>query len=555
MSREFSYQKRRDYIKQLESEIQDLIVVGGGITGAGILLDSTTRGMKTALFEMQDFSQGTSSRSTKLVHGGLRYLKQFEFSLVKEVGRERAIVFENGPHVTKSEPMLLPLIKGGSIGPLGALFGMWLYDKLAGVKKKEQRRIIHKVSVLAMEPSIRENILISGAYYYEYRTDDSRLTLEIIKEAVDRKACALNYCKVTGFLYTGEKISGVKVTDLLTGTSFEVRSKAVVNATGPWVDETDVLDSTSRKNKLLLSKGIHIVVDASRLPIGQAMYFDAGAGRMVFAIPREGKVYIGTTETEYKQDISKPTITREERDYLLKSVNALFSDTNLKPEDVESGWAGLRPLIKQEGKKPGEISRKDETFVYPSGLISIAGGKLTGYRKMAERITDLISEKLKKEYGLSFSDCVTEKTPISGGNTGGAEKFEEYKNNKIKTVKIEGWEESDVKKVVSRYGSNCEKIFTISSALSDAESTLSPRRLAELEYSIQYEMTISPLDFFVRRTAAAYFNIQSVLEEKEAVFQYMQKRLHWDHLLTEKFKLDLEHEIGYLTALKTDSLS
>jgi glycerol-3-phosphate dehydrogenase len=136
MSREFSYQKRQDYIKQLESEIQDLIVVGGGITGAGILLDSTTRGMKAALFEMQDFSEGTSSRSTKLVHGGLRYLKQFEFALVKEVGRERAIVFENGPHVTKSEPMLLPLVKGGSIGPLGALFGMWLYDKLAGVKKK-----------------------------------------------------------------------------------------------------------------------------------------------------------------------------------------------------------------------------------------------------------------------------------------------------------------------------------------------------------------------------------------------------------------------------------
>jgi glycerol-3-phosphate dehydrogenase len=550
MTREFSYQKRQDYINNLVSESQDLIIVGGGITGAGILLDATTRGMKAALFEMQDFSEGTSSRSTKLVHGGLRYLKQFEFSLVKEVGHERAIVFENGPHVTKSEPMLLPLIKGGSIGKLGALFGMWLYDKLAGVKKNEQRRVIDKISVLAMESSIRQDILLAGAYYYEYRTDDSRLTLEILKEAVSRNATALNYCKVTGFLYKDNKIAGVKVTDLLTGTIFEVKAKAVVNATGPWVDETDSMDSTSRKNKLLLSKGVHIVVDATRLPIGQAMYFDAGAGRMVFAIPRQGKVYIGTTETEYKGDIMKPGISKEDRDYLLRSVNALFSDINLKPEDVESGWAGLRPLIKQAGKKPGEISRKDETFIYPSGLISIAGGKLTGYRKMAERITNLVSEKLGKEYGLKFTGCITDKTPISGGNTGGGDGFEEYVQRKMMEVTIAGWTKNDIGKIARRYGSNCDKIFAIASANMAPVTGLSALRLAELEYAIQYEMIVSPLDFFVRRTAAAYFNIQSVLNEKEAVYLYMQKRLNWSFELSEKFKFDLDKEIEYLTNIK-----
>lgn len=550
MTNQFNYHKRQAFIKQLTSEAQDLIIVGGGITGAGILLDATTRGMKAALFEMQDFSQGTSSRSTKLVHGGLRYLKQFEFGLVKEVGRERAIVFENGPHVTKSEPMLLPIVKGGSIGLFGALFGMWLYDKLAGVKKKEQRRIIHKVSVLAMEPSIRKDILKSGAYYYEYRTDDARLTIEVIKEAVDRNALALNYCKVTGFLYTEGKIAGVNVTDLLTGDRFEVKGKVVVNATGPWVDEIDLLDTTSKKNKLLLSKGIHIVVDASRLPIGQAMYFDAGAGRMVFAIPREGKVYIGTTESEYSQDISNPTITKEERDYLLKSVNSIFADINLKPEDVESGWAGLRPLIKQEGKKPGEVSRKDETFVYPSGLISIAGGKLTGYRKMAERIVNLVAEKLKKEYTITFSICITDKTPISGGNTGGGENFEAYVTTKIKEVKLQGWSEWEVKKIIKRYGSNCDKLFAIANSLTPIDTRLSTCRTAELEYSIQHEMVVSPLDFFVRRTGAAYFNIQSVIEEKEAVFNYMQKRLNWNEMLSEKFRLELDTELDYLTSIK-----
>ena len=550
MTKEFSYHTRQSFIQQLVSEPQDLIVVGGGITGAGILLDATTRGMKAALFEMQDFSQGTSSRSTKLVHGGLRYLKQFEFALVKEVGRERAIVFENGPHVTKSEPMLLPIVKGGSIGLFGALFGMWLYDKLAGVKPNEQRRILHKASVLAMEPSIRRDILTSGAYYYEYRTDDSRLTIEMIKEAIDRNATALNYCKVTGFLYSNGKISGVKITDLLTGSSFEVHAKVVVNATGPWVDETDAMDSTSRKNKLLLSKGVHIVVDASRLPIGQALYFDSGGGRMVFAIPREGKVYIGTTESEYKQDIANPRITKEERDYLLNSVNALFADTNLVPADVESGWAGLRPLIKQEGKKPGEISRKDETFVYTSGLISIAGGKLTGYRKMAERIINLVSEKLKTGYNLSFSNCVTDKTPISGGHTGGGEHFETYVAQKVKEIKLQGWIESDVKRIVERYGSNCDKIFAIASTLSGNESGLTISRLAELEYSIQQEMIISPLDFLIRRTGAAYFHIQSVLEEKDAVYDYMKNRLAWNDVFAQKFKDELETELAYLTSIK-----
>jgi glycerol-3-phosphate dehydrogenase len=300
----------------------------------------------------------------------------------------------------------------------------------------------------------------------------------------------------------------------------------------------------------VLPEKIHIVVDASRLPIGQAVYFDSGAGRMVFAIPREGKVYIGTTESEYKQEILNPRITKEERDYLLQSVNAIFSDTNLVPEDVESGWAGLRPLIKQEGKKPGEISRKDETFVYTSGLISIAGGKLTGYRKMAERIVNLVSEKLKKEYQLSFSDCVTDKTPISGGNTGGEENFDNYVTNKMKEVHLQGWNEAEIKRIIKRYGSNCDKIFALAATVSNSGSILSISRIAELEYAIQQEMIVSPLDFFVRRTAAAYFNIQSMSEEKEAVFKYMQNRLGWDETLSEKFKSELETEFNYLTSIK-----
>jgi len=550
MSELFGYPQRLAFIKRLSSEVQDIIVIGGGVTGAGILLDATVRGMKSCLFEMQDFAQGTSSRSTKLVHGGLRYLKQLDFALVKEVGRERAIVFENGPHVTKSEPMLLPIIKDGSIGMFGGLFGMWLYDKLAGVKPSEQRRIINKVSVLAMEPSIRKDILLSGVYYYEYRTDDARLTIELIKEAVDRGATALNYFKVVGFIFQESKISGVKVKDLITEDIYEINSRITVNATGPWVDNVDDLDKTSKKNKLLLSKGVHIVVDASRLPIGQSMYFDAGKGRMVFAIPREGKVYIGTTETEYKEDIANPTITKNDRDYLLNAVNGLFSDVHLQPKDVESGWAGLRPLIKKEGKAPGEISRKDETFTYNSGLISIAGGKLTGYRKMAERIVNIVSEKLKKDFHLTFTNCQTQTIPISGGHFEGSDNYEKFKKEKIASVKLKGWSKLEIEKIVERYGSNCDKLFEIAKEIPE-NNTIDKCLITELEYALRYEMVVSPLDFFTRRTSLVYFDVTKFISTQNYISNYISQKYNMNNETTKKFNAETNALINSLNDLKT----
>ncbi|MCU0355611.1 MAG: glycerol-3-phosphate dehydrogenase/oxidase, partial [Cytophagales bacterium] len=351
----------------------DLLVVGGGITGAGIALDAATRGMRVGLLEMQDFAAGTSSRSTKLIHGGLRYLKQLEFKLVAETGRERRIVYENGPHVTRAEPMLLPLVKGGSLGRWSASLGLAVYDWLAGVGQAERRRMLSAAETLDFEPLLDTQNLTGGAYYYEYRTDDARLTLEVLKEAVARGARAVNYAKVTGFLYENQKIAGAKATDLLTGETYEIAAKVVVNASGPWVDTLDALDNTARIGKLYLTKGVHIVVAHEKLPLRQSAYFDVPDGRMVFAIPREGKTYIGTTDTPYQGDMVHPEMTAEDRDYLLQAANHLFPVANLTPANVESHWVGLRPLIRQPGKGPSEISRKDEIFKYDSGLISIAG--------------------------------------------------------------------------------------------------------------------------------------------------------------------------------------
>ena len=237
MNREFSSLNRSDFINDLSGNEFDMLIVGGGITGAGIALDAQSRGIQTVVIEMQDFAAGTSNRSTKLVHGGLRYLKQFHVGMVAEVGKERAIVYENAPHVTEPEWMLLPLIEGGTFGKLATSFGLRVYDHLAGVKRSERRTMLNYEQTLQKEPLLKKNGLKGSGYYVEYRTDDARLTLEILKEAVKRGAKAVSYTKVLDLIYRDGKIVGVNAIDLLSNRTFEVYAKKIVNATGPWVDE------------------------------------------------------------------------------------------------------------------------------------------------------------------------------------------------------------------------------------------------------------------------------------------------------------------------------
>src|SRR5690625_549142 len=414
----FTNLNRSNIKEQIDKESLDLIVIGGGITGAGIALDAITRGMKVAVFEMQDFAAGTSSRSTKLVHGGLRYLAQFEIKVVSEVGKERAIVYENGPHVTTPEWMMLPFYKGGTFGPFTTNIGLKIYDFLAGVKKSERRKMLKPDEALKREPLLKKDGMRGAGYYVEYKTDDARLTLEIMKKAVEKSAYALNYMKVNNLIYNDGKIVGVDVVDLVDGKTHEFKAKKIVNATGPWVDEIREIDQSKKGKTLQLTKGIHLVFDEKKFPLKQAIYFDEPGGRMIFAIPRDGKTYVGTTDTVYNGDIAHPRMTFEDRDYVLKAIKYMFPDVNVTEDDIESSWAGLRPLIHEEGKSPSEISRKDEIFVSESGLISIAGGKLTGYRKMAESIVDLVAKQLGEE-GLTFGLSKTKHLPISGGDVNG----------------------------------------------------------------------------------------------------------------------------------------
>ena len=393
---------RVEKIERLSNTTFDLLIIGGGITGAGIALDASSRGLTVALVEQADFASGTSSRSTKLIHGGLRYLKQGDISLVREVGRERAILYKNAPHIVMPERMLMPFTSNGSFGKIMSGFGLSIYDWLAGVPKKERRKMLNTNEAIATEPLLDENELLGAALYYEYRTDDARLTIDILKTAQNYGATLLNYLKADMFLYNGEKIIGIEVEDTIASTTFNIKAKYVVNAAGPWVDNLRKKENNYTETRLHLTKGVHLVVPFEKFPVKQSIYFDVPGGRMLFAVPRGNTTYFGTTDTDYKGDISNPKISFKDVNYLLTAVNSTFPKLKLKNSDLISSWVGLRPLIKNIDKKSSELSRKDEIFISSSGLISIAGGKLTGYRKMAERVVNLISKK----------PCITKSLPI-----------------------------------------------------------------------------------------------------------------------------------------------
>lgn len=539
----FTSHKRNAIYKNLTEQKLDILVIGGGITGAGITLDAVTRGLTTGTIEMNDFAAGTSSRSTKLVHGGLRYLQQFEVKMVAEVGKERAIVYENGPHVTTPEWMMLPFHKGGNFGPFTTNVGLRVYDFLAGVKKGERRKMLRPDEALRREPLIKQEDLRGAGYYVEYKTDDARLTIEVMKKAVQNGAHVINYTKAVDFLYDDDnKVIGVIVKDQITGEKMKIYAKKVVNAGGPWVDDLREIDGSKKGKTLHLTKGAHLVFSKETFPLQQAIYFDAPDGRMIFAIPRDGKAYVGTTDTTYQGDIEHPTITEADRDYLLDAINYMFPSVNMKVEDVESSWTGLRPLISEEGKNPDEISRKDEIFISDSGLISMAGGKLTGYRKMAEHAVNTVVDQLKNEEQILYTKSQTHDLRISGGEVGGSKGFADFKKLKVAEAVGMGVSEEKAELLVQKYGANVDVVLELyKTKQAEAKAAnIEPLVFAQLLYGIDQELVYKPVDFFIRRTGALYFDINWVREHKDAVIDYMATDFKWSNEQKQNYVAELE---------------
>ncbi len=545
---------RPNLLNELSTNTYDLLVIGGGITGAGIALDAASRGLKVALIEKDDFGAGTSSKSTKLIHGGLRYLKQLEIQLVREVGRERATVHRLAPHLVLPEKMLLPLVKGGTYGPLATRVGLYVYDLLAGVKGDDKRKMLNKKDTVEKEPLLNPQGLLGSGYYAEYRTDDARLTIENIKTAYTYGAHCINYVKADSFIYENGQVNGVNATDILSQDGISIKSDYVISAAGPWVDTLRKEDQSLEGKHLFLSKGVHIVVPFEKLPIKQSIYFDNDDGRMIFAIPRNRVTYIGTTDTPYKGDLDRIPIDLEDVDYLLKATNQMFPDIELSVEDVESSWAGLRPLIYEEGKSASEMSRKDEIFESERGLVSIAGGKLTGYRKMAERVIDVIIQKMPAEKAQQLQKNATAKIPLAGGALNNTKSVNAYREELRKQIHELGLESYYADYLVANYGQQSDTILqSIDRKSQDTEAALIQ---AELTYTLENEIVNTALDFFNRRTGRVYFNLPSVRRQLDATLSMMQDHFAWDDLRLAKEKEAVIDALGWVSTFNAaDSIA
>ncbi|VHF73045.1 type 1 glycerol-3-phosphate oxidase [Streptococcus pyogenes] len=542
---EFSRETRRLALQKMQERDLDLLIIGGGITGAGVALQAAASGLDTGLIEMQDFAQGTSSRSTKLVHGGLRYLKQFDVEVVSDTVSERAVVQQIAPHIPKPDPMLLPVYDepGSTFSMFRLKVAMDLYDLLAGVSNTPAaNKVLTKEEVLKREPDLKQEGLLGGGVYLDFRNNDARLVIENIKRANRDGALIASHVKAEDFLLDDNgKIIGVKARDLLSDQEIIIKAKLVINTTGPWSDE---IRQFSHKGQLIHqmrpTKGVHLVVDRQKLPVSQPVYVDTGLndGRMVFVLPREEKTYFGTTDTDYTGDLEHPQVTQEDVDYLLGVVNNRFPNANVTIDDIESSWAGLRPLLSgnsasdYNGGNSGKVS--DDSFDHlvdtvkayinhedsreavekaikqvetstsekeldPSavsrgssfdrdenGLFTLAGGKITDYRKMAEGALTGIIQTLKEEFGKSFKHINSKTYPVSGGEINPANVDSEIEAY-AQLGTLSGLSMDDARYLANLYGSNAPKVFALTRQLTAAEG-LSLAETLSLHYAMDYEM-------------------------------------------------------------------
>ncbi|MEY8445659.1 type 1 glycerol-3-phosphate oxidase [Enterococcus ratti] len=578
----FSRKTRQENIKKMEQETLDLLIIGGGITGAGVALQAAASGIKTGLIEMQDFAEGTSSRSTKLVHGGIRYLKTFDVEVVADTVSERAVVQGIAPHIPKPDPMLLPIYddEGATTFDMFSVkIAMDLYDKLANViGTKYENYTLTPEEVCAREPLLKKEGLKGAGVYLDFRNNDSRLVIDNIKKAAEDGAYLVSKMKAIGFLYEEEKIIGVKARDLLTNEVVEIKAKLVINTSGPWVDKIRRLNfKRAVSPKMRPTKGVHLVVDAKKLPVPQPTYFDTGKqdGRMVFAIPRENKTYFGTTDTDYQGDYTNPKVTQEDVDYLLEVINHRYPDAHITLTDVESSWVGLRPLLignsgsdynggdngsisdksfskvidtvtqykeskvsrvdvedvlnhlenSRDEKSPSVISRGSSLEREEDGLLTLSGGKITDYRKMAAGALKLIRQLLKEEHQMTIEEIDSKHYPVSGGDFDPT-KLEETVQELAKLGVVAGLEEEEARYIADFYGTNARKIFALAKEMTPYEG-LSLAESARLRYGLEEEMVLTPGDYIIRRTNHLLFERDRLDAIKQPIIEAMAIYFAW----------------------------
>lgn len=492
---------RQSTIQQLQQGMFDLLVIGGGINGAGIARDAAMRGLRVALVEKGDFASGTSSKSSKLIHGGVRYLQQGHLRLVRIASRERDLLRRRlAPHLVEPLEFVFPVYAGQPVGFVTLGIGMWLYDLLAVFRNIRAHRMLTPRRTRQIEPQLRSQGLRGAALYYDCWTDDARLTLETILAARDEGALVANYLEVKEFSRTAGRLAGVTVQDRFGGSPFAVRARCIVNATGPWVDRIRQLDDPEDNPCLRLTKGAHILVPRRRVGNTHAVVMHSPRDqRVLFVLPWGEVDIIGTTDTDFAGSPDAVAADDDDIAYLIESANWSFPSAHLTREDIISTYAGLRPLVATSGEgNPSAVSREEAILESRSGLISLAGGKLTTYRYIAEEIVDRVVKRLGRS-AISRRGSRTATKPLPGGTTSSPQAV----LNALVAQDRCHLSREQLEHLVRRYGSRAAEVIELTRTKPNLEKRLVPGLpylWAEAEYAVEAEMALQPDDILMRRT-------------------------------------------------------
>ncbi len=501
----------------------DVLVIGAGITGCGVARDAAMRGLAVALIDASDIGAGTSSRSSKLIHGGLRYLAMGDLFVVREAATERRTLRKIAPHLASTTPVVIPV--RGKLELTKMRTGLWTYEKLGEVAPNERHEVWDLDRLRQEEPRVVTRVVTGAVAYPEYLTDDARLTLANARSAAAHGARIATYASAVRMAVTHGRVSGAVVRGTLPGESeeVEVRARVVVNAAGPWVDAVRCLEDRKAEQKLQLTKGIHLVVPHARLPIHHTVIMTTSDERSIFAVPREKIVYIGTTDTFFPKPEYWPEITREDVDYLVRTVNGAFGVEPIGDQDILAAWSGLRPVLWAEGKKPSEISRRHEIMEGPGGMLTVAGGKLTSYRSMAERVVDRCEERL----GRDITQAATAEEPLPGGDFSGT--FGEISS----FFEVQGLPVEESERVVRLYGKEAFAVFAEQKGLA-----------AEVRQAVLNEGALTLEDYWFRRSGRARFSTEAGPSDLEAAAELMGRWMDWSEGVREQQIQDCRSKRG-----------
>lgn len=534
----FSPAARARHWRVLDRRVWDVLVIGGGITGCGIARDAAGRGLSTALVEAGDFAEGTSSRSSRLVHGGLRYLETGDYRLVFEALAERRRLLELAPHLVRPLPFLFPVFRRGAVGFRRLQAGMWLYDTLALFRGVRRHRMLRASSVSEMEPRLTRDGLVGGAVYYDAWVDDARLTLMVARGAHEAGAATVPRAEVLGFLNEDGVLRGARVRDGVTGEVREVRARVVVNATGPWCDTLRRLADPGVRPRLRPTKGVHIVLRRERVGNAGAIIFRSPVdGRVMFVLPWGDFTYVGTTDTDYEGSPFLASATHADVEYLLASANDLFPDAKLSARDVLSTWTGVRPLLAPQtaaGGTPSEsaTSREHEIWRDPGGLVNVGGGKLTTYRVMAAQAVDYAVHVLRAsaEDGWEVGNSLTADVPLPGAPSAPWDAFLARIRSDAAAA---GLAEATALHLAHTYGEDADELLRAirhDARLGEEVVPGLPYLWGEVPYAAEREMAMTLEDVLRRRMQLFHLRHDGGMEVARAVAERMAvvPGLGWD---------------------------